>query len=92
MDAALEHEIKKRSALKDVISSYVTINFCSDEKRHMRRGAIQREVANFIGLTINTTFCQVMNECMENLGYKAREIRGYQYYRNIKRNHATHSK
>lgn len=92
MDAALEQEIRKRSALKDLIHSYAAVHFCSDPKNKLRRGTLQKEVADFIGITINTTFCQLMNECMEEMGYKAREIMGYYYYRNIKRNHVTRSK
>ena len=87
MDQALilASELKKREALSNVINCYVWVHFTRDPKNKLRRGINQKEVADFMGLTINTTFCQIMNECMTKMGYKPREIRGNYYYKNIKR-------
>jgi hypothetical protein len=86
MDKALIlREVEKREALKKFIDAYINLHFIGDPKTKLRRGAIQKEIANYIGLTINTTFCQIVNECMNEKGFWPREIEGAYYYRNIRR-------
>lgn len=85
MDAALDQELKKRRALSDLVVSYIHVHFEFDPKKRFKRGMLQKEIAHFIGLTVNTTFCQIVNNCMKNLGHELIEVRGQYYYKNLKR-------
>ena len=85
MDAALiEHERQRRAALCHAFSLYISQNFQFDTKGKLRRGTVQKEIADYFDITINTTFCQLVNECMEAQGFKRTEIRGSYYYKNIR--------
>lgn len=84
MDASLiEAEQQRRAILCHAFSLYISNNFQLDPKGKLRRGTVQKEIADYFNITINTTFCQIVNECMEAVGFKRVEIRGSYYYKNI---------
>lgn len=85
MDKTLIQEIQKRQALCEFLTRYISVHFTYDAKSRLKRGQLQKQMADFLGITTNTPFCRTVNECMEKLGYKAVEVCGQYYYKNIKR-------
>lgn len=86
MDTTLiQEEFIRRQYVCDAIKIFIQSNFEFDLKNKLRRGIIQQEIANMMGITLNRTFCQLVNQCMEEQGFKRSIIRGNYYYTKIRR-------
>lgn len=82
---SIRAEFIRRQYVCDAIKIFIKDTFEHDPIKKLRRGALQKEISDLLGITINTPFCRMVNMCMEECGFIPREIRGNYYYKNIKR-------
>lgn len=87
MDQALiQNEYIRRQYVGSLIGSYISHHFEeAPPKSKIRRGIVQKEIAAHFGIVVNNLFCELVNLCMENDGYKCCIIRGDYYYKGVKR-------
>lgn len=84
MDQALiQSEFIKRKYLCDAIKIYIGYNFKTAPRSKLRRGRVQKQISDALGIRINNIFCMLVNDCMEEKGFKRGEIHGDYVYKNV---------
>jgi len=81
----IESEFIKRKYVGNAIELYIGYHFEFDPKKKLRRGSVQKEISDVLGITKNNVFSMLVNDAMERLGFKKGEIRGNYVYKNVKR-------
>jgi len=84
-EALIQKEFIRRQHISSALMAFISLHFEYSSKGKLKRGAVQKEISDFFGIKLSTPFCQIINRCMQEKGYTLRIIRGYQYYKNIRR-------
>lgn len=87
IDAEILYEaLLERKALLAKIAAFIDSNYSPGAPRdRLRKGVVQGEIFRHISATHAPWLCRLINECMEEKGYKGIINRGDQYYAPITR-------
>lgn len=78
-------ELKRRELLIKAIDAIIFSKFEYSETGHLRRGVVQQEILNTLGIKKNNMLCTLINERMRLKGYKTVINTGNNRYTNITR-------
>jgi len=75
-------ELERRYDLWCTLDAYIAENL-QPSNSWLKRGDVQRQILNALGLPCNTPNCREVNARMNKAGYKTVRNTGYQYYTNV---------
>lgn len=76
----------ERKELLAKIAAFIDSTYSPGAPRdRLRRGEVQMGIIRHLSATRTPWLCRLINECMEEKGYRAIVNRGDQYYNNITR-------